>query len=141
MIYTIEYSKYYPKLYIMKKIILFALGLMMTLGAQAQKQVYTVFNNGTLTYYYDDQMDTRQGIKEVYKPGSITPRFQDYCTEVKIGVIDASMKEAPLTSLKYMFYGNHYYNGSQDFSFPLENKFLWCRDFTSIFTVLQNSKK
>lgn len=106
----------------MKKFLtLFTLMTLIAFGTQAQKQVYTVFNNGTLTYYYDDQMDTRQGIKEVYKPGSITPRFQDYCTEVKIGVIDASMKEAPLTSLKYMFYGNHYYNGSRDFSFPLEN--------------------
>jgi len=91
----------------------FTLLTLMTLiafGAQAQKQVYTVFNNGTLTYYYDDQMDTRSGIKELY---SAEGRFKDYGTEVHTAVIDASMKQAPLTFLNNLFRG---FRGGQYYS-------------------------
>ena len=102
----------------MKKIILFALGLFMTLGAQAAKEVYTVFNNGTLTYYYDDQKDSRPGIKALYNPDEAMkkPRLKDYCKEIIAGAIDVSMKEAPLTSLKGMFCGGwEKYDGGQKY--------------------------
>lgn len=102
----------------MKKFLtLLTLMTLIAFGAQAQKQVYTVFNNGTLTYYYDDQMDTRQGIKEVYEKNK--RHFDDYYQEVKIAVIDASMQQAKLTSTAYMFCT--LLGGSSSYNSGLEN--------------------
>ena len=70
--------------------------------------VYTEFveATGTLTYYYDDQMDSRQGTTELYNPGDPDAvRFTGYYKKVTKAVIDPSMKDAPLTSMRNMFYG------------------------------------
>ena len=66
---------------------------------------YTEFDEatGTLTYYYDDKIDTRTGVTELYVPGSI--RFTGYNEKVLKGVIDPSMKNAPITSMRGMFEG------------------------------------
>ena len=71
--------------------------------------VYTEFDEstGTLTYYYDNKREERTGVTELYDPEN-TPdavRFTGYYTNVLKAVIDPSMKNAPLTSLKNMFYG------------------------------------
>ena len=66
-------------------------------------KVYSVFYNFTLTYYYDDQYDSRSGIVEEYDPTK--NRFASYGQNVKSAEIDASMQDAPLTSMKYLFYG------------------------------------
>ena len=94
-----------------------ALGLMMTLGAQAAKQVYTSYNasNNTLTYYYDeDYAKQNRPNSEKYDPASTTPRWVNYYEDVTSIVIDESMKDAPLTSMNKMFYGrrdaNYSYN-------------------------------
>ena len=72
-------------------------------------QVYTVFDsdNNTLTYYYDGNMDSRTGAKEEYDQANnpCAIRFKDYSEKVVKAVIDPSMKEAPLTSTAWMFYG------------------------------------
>ena len=75
---------------------------------EPEKKVYTVFNSstGVLTYYYDDQKDSREGIVEVYDPEIY--RFADYHEQVTKAVIDASMQEAPLTSTQFMFHGRGY---------------------------------
>ena len=96
-----------------KKLYLFVLVMLMTLGAKAgTKEVYTSFkeSSGTLTYYYDDQREARQAageITEVYDFANNpdADRFEDYHARVKKAVIDASMKDAELTSMKNMFYG------------------------------------
>ena len=70
--------------------------------------VYTEFveATGTLTYYYDDQMDSRQGTTELYNPGDPDAvRFTGYYKKVTKAVIHPSMKFAPLTSTRDMFYG------------------------------------
>ena len=89
---------------------LLLLALTMTsIGARAAKEVYTEFDSktGTLTYYYDDQRASRTGITEVYdfanNPDAV--RFNGYKDQVTKAVIDASMKEAGLTSMRRMFYG------------------------------------
>ena len=67
------------------------------------QQLYTTFKYGTLNYYYDDQMDSRSGEKEVYdqsKGLSIS-----YKSDVLEANITPSMKDAPLTSTYRMFYG------------------------------------
>ncbi len=72
-------------------------------------QVYTEFDEatGTLTYYYDDQMSSRSGVTELYDPvnNPDAVRFTGYYKKVTKAVIDPSMKDAPLTSMRNMFYG------------------------------------
>ena len=79
--------------------------------------VYTVFNNGTLTYYYDEEMDSRTGIKELYDGTNPGMRFTSYNTQVTKAVIDPSMINAPLTSLNSMFYGGSH----RTETYPLSN--------------------
>ena len=69
-----------------------------------EPEVYTEFveETGTLTYYYDWLREYRSGVTEVYDP-EVT-RFNGYKKDVLKAVIDPSMKEAPLTSTKAMFY-------------------------------------
>lgn len=89
---------------------LFTLMTLIALGAQAQKQVYTVFENGTLTFYYDDQMDTRSGIKEVYDPVNdpYANRLDGYNLDVLKAVVDASLEEWEPMSLFKMFSSYNY---------------------------------
>ncbi len=72
-------------------------------------EVYTEFvaSTGTLTYYYDSKRASRSGITEVYDPvgNPNAVRFKGYNDKVLKAVIDPSMKDAPLTSMNYMFYG------------------------------------
>ena len=97
------------------KTIKFFLLLVLTwlcLGAYAKpKEVYSSFDKstGTLTYYYDDQRSSRPKT-EIYDP--YNTRFKDYAEDVRKGKIDISMKDAPLTSTEYMFYGNYYFSCS-----------------------------
>ena len=88
----------------MKKLFTLICMLVLTAGTAIAQQVYTEFvgATGTLTYYYDDQMSSRSGKKEVY--------YQDdglsisYKSDVLKAVIDPSMKDAPLTSTYRMFH-------------------------------------
>ena len=87
----------------MKK--LFTLICLLVLAASTSwaQQLYTTFKYGTLNYYYDDQMDSRSGEKEVYDQSvglSIS-----YKKDVLEANITPSMKDAPLTSTDRMFYG------------------------------------
>ena len=68
-------------------------------------EVYTEYNAATqtLTYYYDDERESRSGVTELYAPN--TTRFADYYNKVQKAVIDKSMQNAPLTSMEKMFYG------------------------------------
>ena len=72
-------------------------------------QVYTEFAEatGTLTYYYDNKLASRTGKTELYDPigNPDASRFATYYKKVNKAVIDPSMKNAPLTSMRNMFYG------------------------------------
>ena len=74
------------------------------------EEVYTEFveETGTLTYYYDDQREERSGPTDLYDPENNPDavRFTGYYANVLKAVIDPSMKNAPLTSFRNMFYGN-----------------------------------
>lgn len=74
---------------------------------EKKKEVYTEFDatSGTLTYYYDDQRDSRKGITVLYEPekNPNAVRFKDYHDQVYKVKIDASMKKAHLTSMSTMF--------------------------------------
>ena len=71
------------------------------------KEVYTVFKDSTLTYYYDDKKDKHpsDAIVELYLPYKEDHvRFATYADKVKKAVIDPSMQDAKLTSFLSMFY-------------------------------------
>ena len=97
----IDISKYYE---------VSAVETMLTI-ADNNLEVYTEFDEetGTLTYYYDDKMSSRSGITEVYDPVGHpgAQRFVSYHEKVLKAVIDPSMKDAPLTLMRWMFYGFH----------------------------------
>ncbi len=81
----------------------------LVLLVEYDEEVYTEFDEstGTLTYYYDDKRSERTGVTELYDPEN-TPdavRFTGYYANVLKAVIDPSMKNAPLTSFRNMFYG------------------------------------
>lgn len=80
-------------------------------GYFTKRTVYTEYDEATqtLTYYYDDQMPSRSGVTEVYDPvnNPSALRFTNYYDKVVKAVIDPSMKEAPLTSTRNMFYGGY----------------------------------
>ncbi|MCR5334770.1 MAG: BspA family leucine-rich repeat surface protein [Bacteroidaceae bacterium] len=73
------------------------------------KEVYTEFDEstGTLTYYYNNKREERTGPTELYDPinNLDDARFVGYNEKVVKAVIDPSMKNAPLTSFRNMFYG------------------------------------
>ena len=72
---------------------------------ESVEKVYTVYDEatGTLTYYYDDKMDTRPGVNEPFIIGA--SRFEGYNDKVLVIEIDPSMKNANLTSMEGLFYG------------------------------------
>ena len=86
--------------------------LLCSLTAVAQEaKVYTVFNQSTQTliYRYDNSYNLSHPYQEEYDPIN-TPdalRFALYYNLVKRVTIDASMAEAPLTSMKNLFYGGY----------------------------------
>ena len=96
-----------------KKLYLFVLVMLLSIGAKAgTKEVYTSFKESkeTLTYYYDDKRESRTAsgeITEIYDPVNDpdAKRFKDYKDQVTKAVIDASMKDAGLTSMYRMFEG------------------------------------
>ena len=98
-----------------KSILFFALVLGITGSAWAlvpdQNQVYTVFkSDGTLTYYFDDQMDSRTGAKEIYPPANENfTRFESYSDDITTVVIDPSMQNARLESMEFFFSGGSRY--------------------------------
>ena len=107
----------------MKKIFTLVLGCLMatSMMAQGAKQAYTVFDEGTktLTYYYDDQKDSREGTAELL---SDEDRWAYYAL-VETIVIDESFKDYKPTSTHYLF-GNGdkaYYFGKATFINGIEN--------------------
>ena len=71
------------------------------------KKVYTVYDEEkqTLTYRYDNSYYLSNTNQELYDPSAL--RFEAYHDKVKKAVIDPSMKDAPLTSMRNMFYGGY----------------------------------
>lgn len=74
--------------------------------AQAGKEIYSVYNDHTLTFYHDDQKNEKTGYKEVYN--EMAPkdnRFSAYHDQVTAIVIDPSLSTAYLNSMENMFGG------------------------------------
>ena len=81
-------------------------------------KIYTVYDGDkTLTYYYDNNYYDRTGTVEFYDPENVltTARWKEYNEAVETVIIDASMINAPLTSVKGMFYGGHDSGENKDY--------------------------
>ena len=105
----------------MKKFLLFAVSLLVAVSSmQGQDRVYTSYdNNGTLTYYYDARTD--RTITEDYDPTNFNGRWTTYHASIHTVVIDASMQNAPLTSMHHLFFGNSYNQGGNYVDAKLSN--------------------
>jgi len=69
----------------------------------ATAEVYTEYEDGVLTYRYDDQRHKSYKKAEKYDPNK--QRFAAYRTDIIKAVIDPSMKDANLKTTVAMFYG------------------------------------
>jgi len=83
-------------------------------------KIYTVYDGDvTLTYYYDRNYNERKsvGTVEFYDPDNVLKqaRWKEYSDDVETVIIDPSMKNAPLTSLKGMFYPGYDYEEGDDY--------------------------
>ena len=97
-----------------KPFFLFALMVASLIGAQsvfAEKTVYTSYKSSTktLTYYYDEKFGntTDRPNSVAYDPTSTKQRWADYYDQVVTVAIDTSMKSAPLTSMRLMFFSGN----------------------------------
>ncbi len=71
----------------------------------AVSEAYTVYEDGVLTYYYDNQRSSRTGTVELYNPANPGTRFSEYNTEVSTAIIDPSFINASFTSFRSLFFG------------------------------------
>ena len=111
------------------KVFLLMAAVLMSIGIKAaNKEVYTAFDSktGVLTYYFDDQRETRAAegkIVEMYTPVSNPDalRFKDYHDQVTKAVIDKSMQDCRRLSQANMFYGGYEIQGNYLISYNLSN--------------------
>ena len=93
----------------MKKLFTLICLFALAAGTALAQEVYTEFteDDGTLTFYHDSELENRSGLTEVYDPigNPDADRFDGYASDVYNVIIDPSMMDAPLTSMKEMFYG------------------------------------
>ena len=83
-------------------------------AADGIKSVYTEYKDGVLTFYYDANIGNEElhpGIVESYievtNPATWICRYSGYEELVTKAVFDPSMKEAPLKSTMYLFFGSY----------------------------------
>ena len=77
-----------------------------TLGGdnpQPDAEPYVVYNNGTLTFYYDNQRSSRQGTTYDLNTGSNRPGWYDNSESITKAVFDASFANARPTTTYYWF--------------------------------------
>lgn len=90
----------------MKKIISILAMLLVSINIHAQLNIYTEYNPGTqtLSYYYD-KFYSGYAYQELYNGNLNELRFAQYYDKVQKVVIDPSMKDAVIYSMRRMFYG------------------------------------
>lgn len=127
----------------MRKSILFTLLCLTGMGAmqtaQAANEVYSEFVEATetLTYYYDGQREARTGTTELYNWNSVP--FSGYADKVTKAVVDPSMADALMTSMRNMFYGLKNMTGIEGLNHlntssvtDMESMFYYCQKLTSL---------
>ena len=80
--------------------------LLIPFGAVAQ-EAYAVYEDGTLTFYYDNQNSTRSGTKYELNTGYNDPGwYTDHCKDIAKAVFDPSFANARPTSTYEWFAGD-----------------------------------
>lgn len=77
--------------------------LFITTQTKAQ-EAYAVYDDGTLTFYYDELKDSREGTTYDLNVGSNDPRWLEHSDEITKAVIDRSFSQASPTSTNCWFY-------------------------------------
>ena len=112
----------------------------------AASEAYTVYEDGVLTYYYDNRRSSRTGTVELYNPANPGTRFASYHDEVLTAIIDPSFANADFTSYKWLFCGgttsNNQLRSMADIigienintsnANSLEGMFMGCKKLTSL---------
>ena len=84
------------------------LSLLIPFTAVAQ-EAYAVYNNGTLTFYYDKQKSSRSGTKYSLNTGTNDPGwYTDHAKDIKKAVFTSSFSGARPTSTYRWFAVNDY---------------------------------
>ena len=83
----------------------------------AASEAYTVYEDGVLTYYYDNQRSSRTGTVELYNPANPGTRFASYYNDVLTAIIDPSFANASFTSFRSLFFGG----SGRGYSYSLKN--------------------
>ena len=79
----------------------------------ATKEAYAVYNNGTLTFYYDTSKSSRTGEKYVMNDdGGYPGWYNDHCNDIKKVVFKSSFQNARPKSTSWWFAADDY-NSSQ----------------------------
>ena len=104
---------------------------------------YAVYNEGTLTFYYDNLRSTRTGDMYGLNSGYSTPGWQnDHRKEITKAVFDASFADARPTSTAYWFAGSYNspslkeiigmeYLNTEDVT-NMDRMFYYCSSLTSL---------
>ncbi len=112
----------------------------------AASEAYTVYEDGVLTYYYDNRRSSRTGTVELYNPANPGTRFASYHDDVLTAIIDPSFANADFTSYKWLFCGgttsNNQLRSMADIigienintsnANSLEGMFMGCKKLTSL---------
>lgn len=70
----------------------------------ATKEAYAVYNNGTLTFYYDTSKSSRTGDKyDINNYGSVPGWYTSHCNDIKKVVFKSSFKDARPKSTRWWF--------------------------------------
>ncbi len=80
-------------------------------------EAYTVYEDGVLTYYYDNKRSSRTGTVELYNPANPGTRFASYHDDVLTAIIDPSFYNASFTSFRSLFFGG----SGRGYSYSLRN--------------------
>ena len=99
-----------------KHLVALLLMLMAAASAGAQKKAYAVYDlfDDILTFYYDDQISSRQGGKFSLNTGNIMPDWYAEMHTVKKVVFDPSFAEARPTSCYQWFYDDLSYGEGEE---------------------------
>lgn len=89
----------------MKQKLFLTLALLMTVCSSGMaKEAYAVYNDGTLTFYYDTSKNSRTGDKYALNaPGSDPDWYTDHANDIKKVVFKPSFKDARPTSTSWWF--------------------------------------
>lgn len=110
-----------------------------TISGSIEAAPYAVFNNGTLTFYCDNQRSSREGTTYDLNKGSNAPGWKENAENITTAKFDASFANASPTSTRDWFYGCKNVTEIQDIKYlntsevtQMGNMFYGCSSLTNL---------